>query len=234
VSVEKIKVLVVDSHPIVREGLRQFLEALDACTVVAEAGEAETALRVCSDKEHDVMLINSVLPGADIFNVINRYKQMDETRKVVVCHVTADLSLLQEFHRCGTDGYIGQQAGSGEYSIAVRTVMEGGNFLSGNLAKVLFKVGKVSNDTTNVYGLTSRELEILSLLANGLCNKEIANHYDLSVRTVEAHRLNIRRKTTSNTLSELVRVARSLGISHLGAASTATESDEQPLELAAQ
>lgn len=232
--VEKIRVLVVDPHPIVREGLRQFLEALDTCKVVAEAGDAETALEACSENDHDVMLINSILPGADIFDVIGRYKQMDETRKVVVCHVAADLSLLQEFHRCGTDGYIGQHAGSGEYSIAVRTVIEGGSFLSGNLAEVLFKVGKVSSDTANAYGLTSRELEILSLLANGLCNKEIANHFDLSVRTVEAHRLNIRRKTTSNTLSELVRVARSLGISHLGAASSAPAAVESVLELAAQ
>lgn len=228
----KIRVLVVDPHPIVREGLRQFLEELDACQVVAEAGDAETALRVGMENEHDVMLINSVLQGADIFNVIGRYKQTDNSRKVVVCHVSADIALLQEFHRCGTDGFIGQQAGSGEYSIAVRTVMEGGSFLSGNLAEVLFKVGKISNDTTNAYGLTSRELEILSLLANGLCNKEIANHYDLSVRTVEAHRLNIRRKTTSNTLSELMRVARSLGISHLGAGSAVPT--DQIQDMAAQ
>ncbi len=231
-SLEKIKVLVVDPHPIVREGLRQFLEVLDSCEVVAEAGDADSALQACQNTEHQVMLINSVMPGADIFNLISKYKETDEDRKVVVCHIISDLSLLQEFHRSGTDGFIGQHAQSGEYSIAVRTVVENGCFMSGNLAEALFKVGKVSNDATNAYGLTSRELEILSLLANGLCNKEIANHFDLSVRTVEAHRLNIRRKTTSNTLSELVRVARSLGISHLGA--TTMPQQEQIPELAAQ
>lgn len=231
-SVDRMRVLVVDPHPIVREGLRQFLESLDACKVVAEAGDGESALLACDENEHDVMLINSVIPGADIFSLIARYKETAENRKVVVCHIASDLSLLQEFHKCGTDGFIGQHAQSGEYSVAVRTVVEGGCFLSGNLSETLFTIGNVNSDSTNAYGLTSRELEILSLLANGLCNKEIANHYDLSVRTVEAHRLNIRRKTTSNTLSELVRVARSLGISHLGASSIA--SPDQTLQIAAQ
>ncbi|MEL7429339.1 MAG: response regulator transcription factor [Pseudomonadota bacterium] len=215
-SREEMKVMVVDPHPIVREGLRQFLEAQDACKVVAEAGDGNSALSSSDKEDHDVMLINAVLPGSDIFNTISTYKSRFANRKVVVCHVVADLSILQEFHRSGADGFIGQNARSSEYSIAVRTVMEGGCFFSGNLADSIFSISKVGQDASNAYGLTSRELEILSLLANGLCNKEIANQFELSVRTVEAHRLNIRRKTTSNTLSELVRVARSLGIAHLG------------------
>ena len=229
-SLKEMKVLVVDPHPIVREGLRQFLETQELCYVVAEADDGNSALAESEKHEHDVMLINAVLPGSDIFNTISSYKSKFSDRRVVVCHVVADLSTLQEFHKSGADGFIGQNAKSSEYNIAVRTVMEGGCFFSGNLADAVFSVSKAGQDATNAYGLTSRELEILSLLANGLCNKEIANQFDLSVRTVEAHRLNIRRKTTSNTLSELVRVARSLGIAHLGNGSAVNV----PREMAAE
>jgi len=90
-----------------------------------------------------------------------------------------------------------------------------GNFFSENLTDILFQAKYATSSQKNAYDLTSRELEILSLLANGFCNKEIANKYDLSVRTVETHRLNIRRKTKSNTLSNLVRIARSLGLSNM-------------------
>lgn len=213
---KQIRVLVVDSHPIVREGLRQFLETNGGCVVVAEAGDGTAALFASENHDHEVLLMNAVLPGSDVFDVIRTYKNQYQDRKVVVCYITEDASLLSEFKKSGTDGFIGQEAASGEYNAAVRTVSEGGNFFSQNLTDVIFKVNRAGAERSNAYGLTGRELEILSLLANGLCNKEIANKYDLSVRTVETHRLNIRRKTNSNTLSDLVRVARSIGLSSMG------------------
>lgn len=231
---EQYEVLVVDSHPIVREGLKQFLEADGVCRVVAEAGDGPAALFASVQHDHQVLLINAVLPGSDIFEIINSYKTDFPDRQVVVCHVNAELGLLQEFRKNGVDAFIGQQANSIEYSTAVRAVMAGGNFLSRNLSDVIFKIGGSTSQLGNAYGLTGRELEILSLLANGLCNKEIANRFDLSVRTVETHRLNIRRKTSSNTLSDLVRIARSLGIAHLGEVALNPAKETQALEQANQ
>lgn len=223
-------VLVVDSHPIVREGLKQFLEADGACKVVAEAGDGPAALFASNQHAHDVLLVNAVLPGSDIFDIVRTYKAENAEHRVVVCHVNAEIGLLQEFRKNGVDAFIGQQAHSGEYSAAVKAVMAGGSFFSDNLTNVMFKMGKSSGEIGNAYGLTGREIEILSLLANGLCNKEIANRFDLSVRTVETHRLNIRRKTTSNTLSDLVRIARSLGITHLGEMALAAPAEEPRVE----
>jgi len=227
---EQVKVIVVDSHPIVREGLRQFLEANGGCNVVAEAGDGSSALFASENHEHDVLLMNSVLPGSDVFEIIRTFKKKYEDRRVVVCYICEDASVLHEFRKSGTDGFIGQEASSGEYSAAVKTVMEGGNFFSENLTDVIFKVNRATAEKTNAYMLTSRELEVLSLLANGLCNKEIANKHDLSVRTVETHRLNIRRKTNSNTLSDLVRIARSLGLSSMGGVLNNNVMDDNLLE----
>ncbi|MEO0327116.1 MAG: response regulator transcription factor [Pseudomonadota bacterium] len=221
-DIEKTQVIVVDSHPIVREGLRQFLESDGFCSVVAEAGDGESALYACENHQHSVLLTNATLPGSDIFEVIRRAKKSNPETKVIICYVSEDLSVLSEFNKCGTDGFIGQLASSEEYSAAVKTVLADATFFSKNLTEIIFRIKKDNIDQSNAYGLTGRELDILALLSNGLCNKEIANQYDLSVRTVETHRLNIRRKTSSNTLSDLVRIARSLGISHMGSASSQT------------
>lgn len=224
---KEIKVLVVDSHPIVREGLRQFLETRGNCKVVAEAGDAEAGLYASSKHDHDVLLTNASVPGSDVFEFILKYKKNAPERKVVVCYIGQDAGLLQEFKKSGTDGFIGQNATSGEYSAAVEAVMEGGNFFSENLTDVLFQVRSASIGKKNAYDLTNRELEVLSLLASGYCNKEIANKHNLSVRTVETHRLSIRRKTNSNTLSHLVRVARSLGLSNMAGD---TQLDNDPMK----
>jgi DNA-binding NarL/FixJ family response regulator len=216
VSDNKIAVMIVDSHPIVREGLRQFLEEDGFCIVTAEAGDGKSALEVSEQTEHDVLLINSTLPGSDIFDILAQYKKLNPSCKIVACYINDDTNLLHEFRKFGVDGFIGKQAESTEYASAVKTVADGGNYFSRNLADAIFKLPRAGSDPGHAYGLTGREVEILALLANGLCNKEIANEFDLSVRTVETHRLNIRRKTSSNTLSDLVKIARSIGITHLG------------------
>lgn len=123
--------------------------------------------------------------------------------------------ILRQYNRIGVVGFIGMKAADIEFTTAIRTVIRGGSYFSPNLVDALFRRRKPGSPTGNEYALTGRELEILSLLANGYCNKEIANAFELSVRTVETHRLNIRRKTSANSLSDLVKVARRLDIVHL-------------------
>lgn len=209
-----IDVIIVESHPIVREGLRSSLEAYGACKVVAEAEDGPTAILACNKHEHDVLIINSIIPGSDPFNVISSIKKRCKN-KIVVSYISEDVSIIHELRKCGADGFLGKEATSSEYNIAIKAVNEGGLYFTQNMADVVFKVARATSDTKNAYGLTERELEILSLLSSGYCNKEVANKYDLSVRTVEAHRLNIRRKTQSNTLSDLVRISRSLGLANM-------------------
>ncbi|KAG1700382.1 Transcriptional regulatory protein MctR [Nymphon striatum] len=140
---------------------------------------------------------------------------IDDEFKVIISSIEEDANVLHDLRKCGADGFISKDATSGEYSAAVQAVTAGGLYFSQNMANTIFQVALATNDKRNAYGLTGREMEILSLLSSGYCNKEVANKYDLSVRTVEAHRLNIRRKTQSNTLSDLVRVSRSLGLANM-------------------
>lgn len=210
-----IRVVLVENHPIVREGLRKSLEADANCQVVAEAEDGTSAIFACDKHEHDVLVINAVLSGADTYQIISSVKKRHES-KIVVSGIAQDANTLHDLKKCGAEGFLGKDASSLEYVAAINAVSTGGVYLSQNMANAIFQVAQATTDKANAYGLTGRELEILSLLSSGYCNKEVANKYDLSVRTVEAHRLNIRRKTQSNTLSDLVRISRSLGLASMG------------------
>lgn len=209
-----IDLILVESHPIIREGLRNALLATQLYNIVAEAEDGDSAVFACEKHRHDIVVMNSMLPGSDSFGIISSIKKRHQS-KVLVSYIAEDMTVIQELRKCGVDGFVGKEASSSEYNAAINAISAGGLYFSQNLANVVFKVSQATNDTQNEYGLTGRELEILSLLSSGYCNKEVANQYNLSVRTVEAHRLNIRRKTSSNTLSDLVRISRSLGLANM-------------------
>ena len=209
-----IKVVLVENHPIVRQGLKTYLEANENLEVVAEAEDGLAAIFACEKYKHDIVVINAVMPGSDTFQVISSIKKKTNS-KIIVSSIEQDINVLHDIRKCGADGFIGKDALASEYLAAISTVNVGGIYFSQNMADTIFQVSQASSEKRNAYGLTGRELEILSLLSSGFCNKEVANKYELSVRTVEAHRLNIRRKTQSNTLSDLVRISRSLGLANL-------------------
>ena len=210
------KVIIVDEHPLVREGMKKFLEDDGSSEVVAEAGLPGEALDICSTTTHDVVLISASMPEFMLTELIRNLTKAKPKARIIICYVEEDLRFIQDLRRYGADGFIGRKATSGEYSAAVHSAMEDGVFFSSNLSATLFMEPSETAAKANPFGLTGRELDILSKLSNGLCNKEIANELDLSVRTVETHRQNIRRKTNSNTLSDLVRVARSMGLPNKG------------------
>lgn len=218
-----IEIILVENHPIVREGLRAALETNINYKVVAEAEDGQSAILACDRHSHDILLINAVLPGTDTYQIISSIKKRVDT-KVIVSAIEQDVNALHDLRKCGAEGFVGKDAGSEEYAAAIHAVQAGGLYFSQNMANTIFQVAQATSDKTNAYGLTGRELEILSLLSSGYCNKEVANKYDLSVRTVEAHRLNIRRKTQSNTLSDLVRISRSLGLANMAGSLSARHS----------
>ncbi len=154
------------------------------------------------------------MPGSDAYQIISAIKKRSNS-KIIVSAVEQDANILHDLKKCGAEGFLGKEASSNEYIAASRAVSEGGLYFSKNMADAIFQVAQATSDKSNAYGLTGRELEVLSMLSSGYCNKEVANKYELSVRTVEAHRLNIRRKTQSNTLSDLVRISRSLGLANM-------------------
>jgi DNA-binding NarL/FixJ family response regulator len=211
ISIEA-QVIIVDPHPLVREGLRGSLERRPNIEVVAEAGDGMAGLYAASRFPGAILLTNAILPDTSTLEVVRRYQaDAGPGAGAVICHMPENAGLIRQFFTNCARGYIGQNAGSREFVAAIEAVRGGGVFMSTNLLNCLMLDREASSrNRSNLYKLTDREVEILQCLAIGYSNKEIANLFALSVRTVEAHRLSIRQKTGANVLSELVRVARSL------------------------
>src|SRR4051794_29839759 len=212
-------VIVVDPHPVVREGLRLSLERDPALRIIAEAEDALAAFFAGRQHAHSVLLINAILPGSNTLDVVRDYAKAFSGVKILTCSVAEDAALVADFLGCGCSGLLGRDAKSKEYIAATHAVLAGGIYLSANLAHRLLADRSASASRAGAYGLTGREIDVLRLLTNGLSNKEVANRLGLSVRTVEAHRLRIRQKTSAGVLSELVRIARAIGLSPMGGAS---------------
>lgn len=209
---DQIHVLVVDSQPIVRAGLKMALEATDACKVVAEAGDGYAAIMAARQTKPNIVLLDANLTKMDAHDATASMIALPEPPRIIVCFVSEDAFEVRQLVQAGVTGFISKSAEPEEFLNAVRAVHGGGNYISGSLMSSIFAGRETSMAGVNVYGLTQREVEVLSLLADGFSNKEVARRLDLSVRTVETHRLNIRKKTKAGTLSDLVRIARKLGL----------------------
>jgi two-component system, NarL family, nitrate/nitrite response regulator NarL len=210
-SAIETRIIIVDPHPLVREGLRASLERRPSIEVVAEAGDGMAGLYAAARFPGAILMTNANLPDTSTVELVRRYQaEAGKGSGVVICHMPENPALIRQlFDNCAR-AYIGQNASSREYAAAIDAVRAGGVFISTNLVGCLLERDGGSRGKANPYKLTDREVEILACLASGYSNKEVANKFDLSVRTVEAHRLSIRQKTGANVLSELVRIARSL------------------------
>ncbi len=206
------KVLIIESHTMVRQGMKACLEENGKCKVVALAGDGYAGLLAIRNHSPQVVIVNSKLNGMDTLEAVRRIKSLDNAPKIIVSYMNADHHSVHDFVAAGVQGFIGENSDPSEFCTAIDAVNAGGNYFTQTISTILFSTRKKPIQTANVFDLTQRELEILNLIADGMSNKEIARHFELSVRTVETHRLNIRRKTDASNLRDLIQIARDLGL----------------------
>ena len=196
-----IKILLVDDHPLVRDGLRARLEAMPQFEVVAEAGGAAEALEQAARCDVDLVLMDINMRGANGIEATAQFKQAFPRIAVLVLSMHDKLEYVSQAIQAGARGYVLKDAPGKDIVVAIETVMSGGIYYSAALARQLAQPQNQDNQ------LTSREHEVLRHIANGESNKQIARALDLSVRTVETHRLNIKRKLGIEGQAELIRFA---------------------------
>ena len=202
-------VVVVDPHPIGREGLRACLDS-HGCRVVAAAADGNAAVLAANDHPGATVLVSATLVRPNAAATIRKLRATAPDSEIVVVGVDGDALFVRDLVNQGVGGIVAAEAPPDEYWNAVHAVRFGALYLSGPIADHLFHAGTKREAVENPYGLTAREVDILRSLSDGMSNKEVARQLDLSVRTVETHRLNIRRKTNSQNLSDLVRISRIL------------------------
>ena len=204
-------VVVVDPHPIGREGLRACLDA-HGCDVVAAAADGTAAVLAANNHPGATVIVSANLVRPNAAATIRRLRATAPDSEIVVVGVQEDALFIRDLVNQGVGAIVAADAPPDEYWNAVHAVRFGALYLSGPIAETLFHSGPRRDAAENPYGLTAREVDILRSLSEGMSNKEVARQLDLSVRTVETHRLNIRRKTNSHNLSDLVRISRMLEI----------------------
>jgi two-component system response regulator NreC len=209
---EKIRVLVVDDHAVVRSGLRLLLESEEDIEVVGEAGDVREAVFEARSSSPDVVLMDVVMPDmSGIEGIPSVLKEAPEA-KVLFLSMQDDPRYVREAFESGASGYVLKEAADTELVSAVREVARGGRYVHPTLGARLAVAQVEEAARSEADPLSDREREVLRLLALGHTNQEIATMLFISVRTAETHRAHIMRKLRLSTRAELVRYAIEQGL----------------------
>ncbi len=208
-----IRILVVDDHPVVREGLVAIIETQDDMTVVGEAGDGAQAIAIYRAAKPDVVLMDLAMPGTDGVQAIEGMRAFDaDARVVVLTAYDTDERILRAVE-AGARGYLLKGAPRDEIFRAVRVVNLGGSLLEPAVAgKLLNRVGDILRGEGIEEELTPREQDVLNLMARGLRNKEIAFDLHITERTVKFHANAIYRKLDVGGRTEAVSKALQKGM----------------------
>jgi two-component system, NarL family, response regulator NreC len=198
--VRVIRVVIVDDHEVVRDGLAMVLDAAENIEVIAAAGEVATALRQAREYHPDVLVLDLHLPGESALEALPRFAEVAPATAIVILTMQQKPACARAALRAGARGYVLKETSGTELVRAVRLAHAGRTYLSPELGALLAVEPSGSPD-----GLADRELEVLRLLALGHTNAGIAGQLYLSPRTVESYRARIQQKTGCSSRAELVR-----------------------------
>lgn len=204
---DTIKVLVVDDHTILREGIKNLLSSTPNIEVVGEAADGRKAVEMASALKPDVILMDITLPSLNGIEATRRIIRDNHDIKVLCLTMHDNEDYLSQILQAGASGYILKHAASDELLSAIELVNKGQSYLYPAAAKKLIGAYLKKSDPGRIDGLTGREQEVLILIAEGKTNKQIAAELCLSVKTVEAHRAHILEKLDLHDRVELVRYA---------------------------
>lgn len=192
---EKINVMIVDDHSLIREGLKQLLEFDGTIKVVGEASNGIECLEKITICNPDVLLLDINMPEMNGIEVLKKMKADGTQIKVLILTVHNEMDYLMKAVDIGVDGYILKDSESSELKKAIRAVKDGENYIQPSLIPALnSQLVNRDFDKDLISSLTNRELEVLVQVANGMFNKEIATNLNISERTVKNHISNIFKK----------------------------------------
>ena len=207
-----MKILIVDDHPLMRQGLRQLLADELAKAEVAEASNASEALELVGRKKWDVVVLDINMPGRSGFEVLQELKQRHPKLPVLVLTAYPEDQLAVRALEAGAAGYVTKQAASEELVAALRKVLAGGSYISASLAEKIAGRMRRGLETAPHEKLSPREFEVMVKLAGGRSLKEIADELSLSVKTVSTFRSRVMEKLGLQNNVELAHYAVERGL----------------------
>lgn len=208
----KIRVLVVDDHAIVREGVCALLARRKDIEVVGQASDGKQAVAQAAALLPDVVLMDISMPAMNGLEATQEIRKSLPGIRVLVLSQYESKEYVVPLLRAGAAGYIAKRARAHELADAIRAVYLEGAFLPPNIARAVVDGVMASNTPANHSILTERELQVVRLVADGLSSREIAERLCLSVKTVDTHRSNILEKLGAHSSAELIKYAIREGI----------------------
>jgi two-component system response regulator NreC len=208
------RVLIADDHAIVRAGLRALLLEDAEFDLVGEAAGGYEAIELVEKKQPDVLVLDLSMPDLDGISVTRSLKLRFPDLRILILTLHEDEALLKEAIKAGAAGYILKRAAESELLTAIQVILRGDLYVDPSMIRTLFSEPRQSPATppTSEEILTPREIEVLRLIVEGYTNRQIGEHLNISIRTVEGHRANISDKLGLHSRLELVRYAREHGM----------------------
>ncbi len=203
---EKIRLLLVDDHAVVRAGYRMLLQGYNEIEIVAEADNGEMACKYYTELKPDLVVMDLSLPGMSGLEAVRRILSRNPEAKIMIFSMHAESVFVEQALQAGALGYITKNSAPGVLIQAVRKIVAGGTCVSDDIAQQLV-FQKVRGGDSSLSCLSAREFDIFCLLAEGLNSAEIAARLSLSQKTVANYNTQIKNKLKVNNLADLTRLA---------------------------
>lgn len=210
----KIKVMIVDDHRLLRDGLQALLTQAEDIDIVGSVPSGEQAISVFHSLKPDVILMDIMMGGMTGIEATRWIKEQDQNVKVILISSEIKKELVTAGIQCGIDGYLPKDVESNVLGEAIRTVRNGGRYFNEAITNLVFEDFYQKKKITNTHGkvtlpndLTKREQEVLALVASGKSNQEVADDLFISVKTVDTHKNHILDKLGLKNTAALVKYA---------------------------
>lgn len=206
----KIRLLLADDHPLIREGFKSLLGKNPAFEIVGEADNGQQVVDSIDSTMPDVILTDINMPVMNGLQVIEKLSQTHPQIKFIVLTMHEEREYVTKALKAGADGYLLKTSERPELENAIKTVVEGGKYFSPQITTILAE--SVAHGPASLPELTPREKEVLQLVAHGYSTKQIADKLSISIRTVESHRINMLKKVGVANSAELIKRSIELGL----------------------
>jgi len=206
---DTVRIILVDDHAVLRDGVRMVLESQEGFRVVGTADNGADAVQLADDLQPDIAVLDVAMPNMNGLEATREITQRCPNTRVVILSMYDNEEYLREALRAGAAAYVLKRAAAKELVSAIQTVRQGESYLDPALTRTLISdyVRQVERVDEAPDSLTDRELEVLKLVAEGFTNRQIALKLTISIKTVQTHRANLMDKLNLHDRTELVRYA---------------------------